>query len=586
MDHSSIFASQLSSPILSEDYSDIIVRRQFLPSSTDVPYTQQIVNEQYSILYAPLSDQLASVQTVGYAGVPKLFTFINTVSLEASGITTLQTQPFLNLKGNGVLVGFLDSGIDYRHAAFRNPDGTTRILGIWDQTDQTGTPPPGLSYGSAYSEADINAALFGNTEASRIPVPETSETQNAIAENQIASAIEELNPGGHGTAVAGIACGSADPESNFTGAAPESHLLVVRLKPAKQYLRDYFQIPEGAQAFQENDLMLGIRYLLDSARQLQMPLVICCSLGSNQGGHTGTTPLEEVLVSAQFLSGIYPIAGTGNEAGMAHHFYGKLDRLNDSTDVELFVSEGTRGFVAEFWAEPSDLFDVGFISPLGETVLPSYSGPMSFQTFEFLREATKISVYYSTLEMQSGQLLLFIRFENPSPGMWRLRVTNRSYVNGSFHMWLPITGLIPPETRFASPNPDTTLVIPSCPEPVITVGAYNAYNGSLFLRSGRGYTRNGILKPNFASPGVDVTCPRPGGSYGALTGSSAACALASGGAALLAQWGLQRFQTRYLLQRELRNLFLRGVDQNSIYHYPNREWGYGTMNLYQIFERL
>lgn len=94
----------------------------------------------------------------------------------------------------------------------------------------------------------------------------------------------------------------------------------------------------------------------------------------------------------------------------------------------------------------------------------------------------------------------------------------------------------------------------------------------------------GVVKPDFAAPGVSLTAPSPGNTYRNFTGSSAASALTAGSTALLAEWGRQRYKTRYLSSRELKNLFLRAASQNSSYSYPNREWGYGTMNLTRIFD--
>ena len=158
-------------------------------------------------------------------------------------------------------------------------------------------------YGTEYTREQINQALFS-------PDP-----------YEIVPQRDEL---GHGTAMAGIACGSPDPSADFIGAAPQSSIIAVKLKPAKQYLRNYFVIPEDALAYQETDLMLGVRYLVDVSRTLQMPLIICMTLGSNQGGHTGNTPLEDVLTSAQFNTGVYAVSGTGNEVGQGHHYLGNV----------------------------------------------------------------------------------------------------------------------------------------------------------------------------------------------------------------------------------------------------------------------
>ena len=209
-----------------------------------------------------------------------------------------------------------------------------------------------------------------------------------------------------------------------------------------------------------------------------MPLVICISLGSNQGSHTGNTPLEEVLSSALLLGGTYVVAGTGNEAGMSHHYYGKLNRAAESAELELLIRDASKGVTLEFWAEPLELYDIGFTSPLGESIQPTYYGPFSYREFTFALENTKIYVYYSALELSTGQQVIQIRIEHPSTGIWRLHVVNRSYINGSFHLWLPITGLSSPGTFFTAPNPDTCLLYTSCGRKKIYLTQYRE-NGKM-----------------------------------------------------------------------------------------------------------
>lgn len=568
MSNDFLFSCQMPSvsPAVSEDYADIIFRYQITTGDLSQElnrYYPQIVDAQYSILHVPLSENLSTVEELSYSSVPKLFTFIDTTALEASGILTVQFQPYLQLTGKGVLIGFLDSGIDYTHPAFRKTDGTTRILRIWDQTIAEGEAPEILGYGSEYTEAQINQALFSEDPYTIVPVQ------------------DEL---GHGTAVAGIACGTADTAAGFSGAAPQSNLLVVKLKPAKQYLRDYFFVPSSAVAFQETDLMLGIRYLTDISRQLRMPLVICMSLGTNQGGHTGNTPLEEVLTSAQFNAGIYTVAGTGNETGTGHHFLGNLASAGDSAEIELLVDQDTEGFTIEFWADSPELYSIGFVSPLGEIIQPVQPRNGASYTFDFLLEESRIFLTYTIVELLTGSQVILIRFQTPSQGIWRLRVVNKAFINGVFHLWLPITGLVDPEIRFYSPDPSTTLVIPSCAPSVVTVSTYDTATNSLFFNSGRGYTRNGMIKPDFAAPGVNLTAPKRNDEYTFLTGSCAASALTAGAAALFVEGGLRQNIPRYFTAEELKSLFLRGTERSSVYSYPNREWGYGVMNVYGTFE--
>ncbi|MCD7956490.1 MAG: S8 family peptidase [Lachnospiraceae bacterium] len=544
----------------------------------------QKVNQQYSILYVPLSEHLSTVGEIGYPAVPKLFTEMNVVSLEAAGILPVRIRPSLDLSGAGVLVGILDSGIDYTHPAFRNADGTTRILRLWDQSDERGTPPDGISYGTEYTNAQINAALFsGNIavhEEPSYPAPVQQDSQiNAVL-------LPRTDPRGHGTAVAGIACGSAEAGEGFTGVAPAASIAFVRLKGAKQYLRDYFRIPDGAVAYQEDDLMLGVRYLLDCALRLGMPLVICVPLGSSQGGHTGHTPLENVLNAALYEPGICAVTGTGNELGYDHHYEGSLRPEKEFEDVELLIDEETNGFSVELWADAPDQYSLGFTSPLGETILPVPPAIGTSRDFFFLLENSRIALTWAAENPPDASFIILIRLFDPTPGIWRIRIGSPGYENGTFHLWLPAEGLVSPQIRFLASNADTTLVIPSCAPSVLGVGTWNAYDYSLYLHSGRGYTRNGLVKPDFVSPGVRVTCPASGGGYSSLTGSSASAALTAGAAALLMESGLKQNPARLFSASEIRDLILRGVRQSPSRSYPDKAWGWGILDVYGIFESL
>lgn len=568
MEQPFLFSSQLEdvSPAVSEDFGELILQNQILPTlETDgeEPLLFQYVNSQYSILYLPLSQWRFYSDQFTYYNIPKLFTFIDTVSLESAGILPVHLQPFLKLRGQGVLLGFLDSGIDYTHPAFRSPDGGTRILRLWDQTATEGPPPANIPYGTEYTRDQINEALFSGNPYDIVP---------------------QRDEVGHGTAVCGIACGSPDAESDFIGVAPESSIAFVKLRPAKNYLRDYFVVSKEAMAYQETDIMTGIRYLSDLALELRMPLVICMTLGTNQGGHTGNTPLENVLTSAQFNAGIYVVTGTGNEAGQGHHYQGSVERAGEYTDVELLVEKETPGFTMEFWANANELYSIGFTSPLGETIQPVVPRSGYRQELTFFLENSRIRLSYFIVELLSGAMLAQMQFRSPTPGLWRIRVENLSYTDGRFHMWLPITGLADPSVAFYAPSADTTLVIPSCTEALLTCSTYNAYTNSLYIHSGRGFTRNGLIKPDFAAPGVNLTAPDLGGGYGTLTGSCAASALTAGATALLAESSLRRPLPRYFTPQEIKSLFLRGTRKSNVYTYPNREWGYGSMDLYGVFE--
>lgn len=554
--------------ILSESYADII-----LPSYTGflTDYKErgaQIFNNYYGMVHYPLEEELfQNYYEYGffYNTIPKLFTLLDLESLEASGILAVQNQPVLGLKGQDVLIGFIDTGIDYTHPAFRRPDGLSRIVGIWDQTLQTGQPPFDLNYGTAYSQEELNQALGMEDPFSLVP----SRDEN-----------------GHGTFLAGVAAGSALPQQSFSGAAPEALIAIVKLKPAKEYLKEIFYVTGSAPAYQSTDIMLGIRYLILLADALKKPLVICIGLGSNQGSHSGSSPLDAMLSVTDQYRGIHAVTAAGNEAGKAHHFYGTAANSGAYEAVEILVEPGTSGFCAELWGQPPEVYAVGFESPLGE-VIQKLPPRISFsENISFILENTRIFVTSEIVQTVSGQQLIFIRFSDPTPGSWKIRVYTDSFNNGNYHIWLPITGFSDPDVRFLRPNPDTTLTVPSASVSTMTTAAYNAYDNSLFLNSSRGFTRTGQIKPDFAAPGVNVFGPNLRGGFTTATGTSVAAAITAGACAQMVEWGMRRTPPRIFNNSELKALFIRGADRSRQELYPNREWGYGTLNVYQVFSSL
>ena len=554
--------------ILSESYADII-----LPSYTGflTDYKErgaQIFNNYYGMVHYPLEEELfQNYYEYGffYNTIPKLFTLLDLESLEASGILAVQNQPVLGLKGQDVLIGFIDTGIDYTHPAFRRPDGLSRIVGIWDQTLQTGQPPFDLNYGTAYSQEELDQALGMEDPFSLVP----SRDEN-----------------GHGTFLAGVAAGSALPRQSFSGAAPEALIAMVKLKPAKEYLKEIFYVTGSAPAYQSTDIMLGIRYLILLADALKKPLVLCLGLGSNQGSHSGSSPLDSMLSVTDQYRGIHAVTAAGNEAGKAHHFYGTAANSGAYEAVEILVEPGTSGFCAELWGQPPEVYAVGFESPLGE-VIQKLPPRISFsENISFILENTRIFVTSEIVQTVSGQQLIFIRFSDPTPGSWKIRVYTDSFNNGNYHIWLPITGFSDPDVRFLSPNPDTTLTVPSASVSTMTTAAYNAYDNSLFLNSSRGFTRTGQIKPDFAAPGVNVFGPNLRGGFTTATGTSVAAAITAGACAQMVEWGMRRTPPRIFNNSELKALFIRGADRSRQELYPNREWGYGTLNVYQVFSSL
>lgn len=560
----------------SEEIADFIVR--YSPRAVDSLYELaqtrcvNLVSQEYAIVHAPLSGVLPlSFTQHTYSAIPKLYGLQDTTALEATGILPVFSQPNLMSTGQGILIGMIDTGIDYTNPLFQNPDGTSRILRLWDQTIESENTPEAVAgfqpfYGTVYSQEDLNRALASEQPLELVPSTDTS---------------------GHGTFLAGVAAGrQIQSPTTFSGAAPDAALAVVRLKPAKQYLREFFAVPPDADAYQENDIMAAAAFLLGVAGQYQMPLVLCLGVGTSQGSHSGISPLAMQLQALSGTRGFACVTGAGNETGFRHHYFGNLSPDQEYEDVELRVADSTSGFSMELWADVSELYTVGFVSPSGEVIerIPMTVGQET--TISFQLDATRILISYQITESSSGRFLAFLRFTGPAPGIWHIRVYPTLFVAGQFHVWLPMQGFLTEDTGFLRPDPDITITDPGNAPLLLTVSTYNHVTGSLYIHSSRGFTATGQIKPDFAAPGVEVQGPGipPGTSrLSRQTGSSVATAITAGAVACLFSWGFTQGNDTTLTSISVKSILIRGAERKEAFRYPNRQWGYGTLNLYQAF---
>ena len=555
--------------ILSENYRDFIgnhVRTPFFESIMREGQCEQDAGFDYKCFYLPA--ELAGPVTLSrfsYNSIPKCFTPTSMETLNQTGILPVQNYPTLQLKGEGVLIGFLDSGIDYTNQVFRNIDGSTRIAAIWDQTVQSGSPPEGFAYGTEFTEKQINEAL--NEENPLAVVPSSDDT-------------------GHGTYTASLAAGSGNPQEQFLGAAPEASIAVVKLKQAKQYLRDYYFIPADAVCYQETDLMLGLKYLNDLADSLSLPLVVCITVGSNMGGHIGTLPFSYLIEGYSTKANHITVIGTGNEADKRHHYFNTIADMADRKSVEIRVDENVSGFSLELWTDIPNILSISILSPSGENTsrIPFRAGASAEVSFLF--ERTKVSIDYRLLVEKSTSELVFFRFDAPAPGIWKIIIEPLALADGQFHMWLPVTEFLRGEVYFLEPDPYYTLTNPAAADSPIVVSYYNGNTDALSQSSGRGYTRSRRIKPDIAAPGVDVPGALPGGRFTVRTGASAAAAVTAGAIALMLEWLLNYENVPGIDSYQIKSLLILGAVRPKTMEYPNREWGYGQLNLYNTFETI
>ncbi len=551
--------------ILSEDVYDFIVEYGYFPVSGEEPICIQPLTQVWQVAYYDAKTlPPLSVEEYTYTAIPNCYALESREMMEEAGILPIQNLDGFELRGNGVLVGIIATGISYEEPMFRNADGSTRIAAIWDQSI-AGVPPEGFLYGTEYTKEQIDEAL-------------QSEEPYAV--------VPHRDSEGEGTYMASLAAGGESEDGVFIGAAPEAVIAVVKLKPAKQYLRDFYFIRDDAHCYQENDIMAAIWYLNELAGKLRMPLSVCCPLGSNNGSHAGETPLSGIVNVSALRRGCAVSISAGNEANKRHHYKGALDAEEEYEDVEINVGENVTGFVLELWGDVPRLFSVAVISPSGEFVPRTTPRQGVGGTYRFVFEQTEVSIAYRITGGRSGNELVFLRFDKPAKGLWNIRVYNGGSNGGEYHMWLPISEFLSGEVIFLQSDPQNTVTTPGMAVAPMTVGAYDAVTGGIYQDSGRGYSLSGVVKPDFTQPGVRVEGRGRDGIIESRTGTSGATAINSGAAALMLEWGIVRGNDLLMNGTTVKNAFIRGCEQADSRLVPNPVWGYGKANLYNTFDKM
>lgn len=501
--------------------------------------TFQDLGFNFAIVDIPIDRvlDLAKSSLIQYIELPQsLYTSDEASNRESCVPQTISTY---NVTGRGVIIGFIDSGIDYTHLAFINSDKTTRIEYIYDLSDG----------GKVYNKEKINEAIKAVDPYSIIP---------------------SIDVTGHGTHVAGIACGGGNIPNAYKGVATESSIVMVKGSRGNWVL--------------STQIMKGLKFLLDKSKELNMPLVVNISLSTNNGAHNGSSLLEQYIRMISNLERITIVIAAGNEGDSAHHTGGTFEEIqnqsfNIANDESIIIMNIYKSILPDVTiniksstGESSGNINVRegyFQGSIGRDRYDIYvAGPKPFQlNNEIQIVISSISSNYITA------------------GLWTISIDKTNNYEGEYSIWLPVSEGLNQKTKFLSPVVFNTLGIPATVDNIIAVGSYNSITRTISSFSGRG-TENlrYPLRPDVVAPGENVIGPVPNGGYDRRTGTSMAAPQVSGICALLMEWGIIKGNDFYLYSQRLKYYLVKGANRKrSDIIYPNTLWGYGSVCVYDSF---
>lgn len=555
--------------VYSEDYADYIVEYNGDRQVLEEIYSNAclfFIDNRYAILYSKKrSDYMESFGNLAYNIFPKLLAPMDAAVGEAAYNTpsilsmingeNLDNESVLGLDGKDIVIGIVDTGIDILNEEFLNEYGRTRIKYAWDQSvnSSSGDGYAGeFPFGTYYTEEQLNRFV---------------EEENSVLRGE----------DNHGNYLASIAAGRNN------GIAVNSDLVVVKLKKAKENLKELYGVRQG-EAYSEADIMLAIAYILQCSYRLRKTVSILIGFGTNSGSHTGSAALEAYINNIGILRGVCVSVAGGNEGSAGHHTDGDIED-NEQAVIEINVPEKT-AFTLEIWGKAPGVYAIGMDIAGGEIIDRI---PPRFDRSQIIKPifgGGTIYVDYFLVEGQAGDELILVRFFDTPRGLYRITLTATGTVEKQYRAWLPVSSFVPEGLVFTNPVTWGTVTVPGTAVTPIVSGAYNYSDGSIYVNGSRGYTANSVVKPDLAAPGVNITGAGPYGTKVTGSGSSISAACAVGAAALMQQWSRDRGLSPYINGNQIRQYLIRGADRENSRRYPDRYYGFGTLNLRKTFESL
>ena len=471
------------------------------------------------------------------------------IANEDIGVNYFKTNPNVNLDGSGVIISIVNSGVDYLHPDFIYPDGTSKILYLWDQT-KDGNPPEGFSIGTEYTREDINKAI-----AEKNPNLSTDEE-------------------GIGTALGGICAGLGSINKFYAGVAEGADLIVVKLQKIDGF-------------YNNGTFLSGIDYSYRKAKKLDMPIIQNITLGSNNLVSPGIGFMDNDLF---YEYRVCEVTGAGNEGNGKTHTMGKISFAGEVKDIEIEIAEYEKEIQIDLWIDKPDKLNVLIISPSGEESKASLISNFNVLEGLFDLENTYYSIWSTYPLYYSGQQITIINLQGASKGIWKIRLIGASITNGVYHIYLPNNLMLNPGTKFRDGNPNYTLTYPSIYKDSVTVGTYNSLNSSIWTESSRGPVvgnRGRVESPDIVAPGVNIIAPHENDKYATVSGSGVAASYTAGSIALIMQYVLfkENYKDKSVVQK-IKTYLRAGAKRDSKISYPDASYGYGVLNIKNTFDQI
>ncbi|MBW6410551.1 S8 family peptidase [Clostridium weizhouense] len=554
-----------------EDHPNFLVeyRGNFKEQIDKVSYAcGDIITKTIGIIAVPykyLNQIIIDVPAIVFIDFRSFFILQNISPIEVGNVIEVKSNPYIQLTGKGVLIGIVDTGIDYLNQEFIREDGTSRIVNIWDQTIQNLNDKT-LYIGTVYTNKEINDAI------------------NAYKNNQdpyqIVPSKDEI---GHGTEMAGI-MGARGYSNEVQGIANDCEFVVVKLFESSNFKKRLRENGvKDTPVYNSSEVLTAIEYLKNTALKLNKPMVIYLGVGSTEGSHDGNNLISRYLTSIASVRGLALVAGVGNEGAADGHASGYVKNIGDTKKVELNIPKEMKYFSFLIWVQKPSRMSLNVISPIGEESGFIQSKRNRTSNIDFILSKTNMIVSYHSPDQFTGHQVIELTFLDIKPGIWQFVLRGEYITQGRYDIWLPPESTLPKNTRFLTPDPFSTLTIPSTARKVVTVSYHGIIDESLVATSGRGFNTNNLINPDISTVGINILTTKNLGGTTVVSGSSAATSIVAGVCALLLQWGIVDGNDTTMYSTKLRSYLMYGANRKPIYKFPNKELGYGTLNLLKTF---